>query len=81
MLNIRKESTIFWTDSTNVLWWVKGHSRHFKSFVANRIGKMQAATNTEKWRYVTTKEHPADYLTPGVCLRCSKLKQDCHCFF
>ena len=68
MLNIRKEFITFWTDSTSVLWWVKGHSRHFKSFVANRIGKIQATTNTEKWRYVTTKEHPADYWTRGATL-------------
>ena len=44
-LNIKKELITFWTDSTSVLWWVKGHSRHIKPFVANRIGELQAATN------------------------------------
>ena len=28
---------IFWCDSTNVLWWIKGCSRTYKPFVANRI--------------------------------------------
>ena len=27
----------FWCDSRNVLWWIRGRSRRFKPFVANRI--------------------------------------------
>jgi len=50
VLNIGKEFITFWTDSTSVLWWVKGHSRHFKPFIANRIGEPQDATSPERWR-------------------------------
>lgn len=32
-------------------------------FVANRIGEIQASTNPEQWRYVATKQNPADLLT------------------
>ena len=67
-LNIKKDLITFWTDSTSVLWWIKGHSRHFKPFVANRIGELQAATNPERWRCVPTKENPADNLTQGSIL-------------
>ena len=40
ILNIDKEFITFWTDSTSVLWWVKGYSRQFKPFIANRIGEI-----------------------------------------
>ena len=49
----------------NVLWWIRGRSRNFKPFVANRIGEIQTKSNPEQWRYVPTKENPADYLTRG----------------
>ena len=65
-LVINKSSLTFWTDSTSVLWWVKGHTRHFKPFVANRIGEIQADISPDRWRYVSTDENPADYLTRGT---------------
>jgi len=61
ILNIKKEVIAFWTDSTSVLQWVRGHSRHFKPFVANRVGELQVDISPE--RYVPTKENPADHLT------------------
>jgi len=68
VLNIGKEFITFWIDSTSVLWWVKGHIRHFKPFIANRIGELQETTSPERWRYVPTKENSTDYLTRGATL-------------
>jgi len=51
-----------------VLWWIRGHSRQFKLFLANRIGEIQASISLDRWRYVPTKENPADYLTRGSTL-------------
>ena len=56
----------FWTDSCNVLWWIRGHSRQYKPFVANRIGEIQSATKPKQWRHVPTTENPADYVTRGL---------------
>jgi len=67
-LVINKSLLTFWNDSTSVLWWVRGHSRHFKPFVANRIGEIQADISPGRWRYVSTAENPADYLTRGTTL-------------
>ena len=53
----------FWCDSMNTLWWIRGHSRCFKPFVANLVGEIQNMTNPEQWRYVPTKDNPADHLT------------------
>ena len=68
ILSIDREFITFWTDSTSVLWWVKGYSRQFKPFIANRIGEIQTSTNPDKWRYVPTKQNPADHLTQGTTL-------------
>ena len=31
----------YWTDSMNVLWWVRNHSGKFKPFVVNRTSEIQ----------------------------------------
>ena len=36
---IAVNKTVFWTDSTNVCYWVRNPSRNFKPFVANRSVK------------------------------------------
>ena len=66
VLVIPIQHTVFWCDSTNVLWWIRGHSRVFKPFVANRIGEIQLVTDPDQWRYVPTELNPADYLTRGL---------------
>ena len=66
VLVIPIQHAVFWCDSTNVLWWIRGHSRVFKPFVANRIGEIQSVTNPDQWRYVPTELNPADYLTRGL---------------
>ena len=65
-LGIKKEEWIFWSDSTDVMYWIRGQSRKFKTFVANRVGEIQASTNPEQWSYVPTKQNPADLLTRGL---------------
>ena len=43
ILDIDKEFITFWTDSTSVIWWVRGYSRQYKPLIANRIGEIQAS--------------------------------------
>lgn len=50
----------------NVLYWIRGCSRKFKPFVANRVGEIQSLTDPEQWRHVPTKQNPADLLTRGL---------------
>ena len=60
------ERTIFWSDSTNVLYWIRNESREFKPFVANRIGEIHRSTNPEQWRHIPGDINPADLLTRGL---------------
>ena len=66
VLKVDMKSLMFWTDSMNVLWWIRKPSRGFKPFVANRIGEIQSSTNPQQWRHVSTKENPADLPTRGT---------------
>ena len=66
VLEIKISDAIFWSDSMNTLWWIRGRSREFKPFVANRVGEIQSCTNPEQWRYISTDHNPADMLSRGM---------------
>lgn len=66
ILNLPKHEWLFWSDSVDVLYWIRGCSRKFKPFVANRVGEIQSLTDPEQWRHVPTKQNPADLLTRGL---------------
>lgn len=68
-LELDLKRAVFWSDSMNVLWWVRGRSRKFKPFVAHRVGKIQDSTTPEQWRYVPTKSNPADIVPRGMTAR------------
>ena len=57
---------IFWTDSTNVLYWIRNESREFKPFVANRIGEIHRSTNPQQWRHIPGESNPEDLPTRGL---------------
>lgn len=65
-LQLRLEKSVFWTDSTTVLKYISNESRRFYTFVANRIAVIREATDVDQWRYVGTKENPADEASRGM---------------
>ena len=66
VLDIPMCRSTFWSDSANVLWWIRGRSRQFKPFVSNRVGEIQSHTNPDQWRHIPTKLNPADLLSRGI---------------
>ena len=66
IFGVTLNKSTFWSDSVIVLWWVRGRSRNFKPFVANRIGEIQTSTDPKQWRYVPTSVSPADMLSRGM---------------
>ena len=65
-LGIEIQNVQFWTDSQNVLGWIRNASHHFKPFVTNRVGEIHLVTEPSQWQHVATKNNPADLLTRGL---------------
>ncbi|KAL4009099.1 hypothetical protein ACER0C_002951 [Sarotherodon galilaeus] len=65
-LQVRLEKSVFWTDSTTVLKYISNETRRFNTFVANRIAVIREATDVNQWRYVSSKENPADDASRGM---------------
>ena len=56
------------TDSADVLFWIRSLSLDWPVFVANRLKEILTLTETESWRHVTTNDNPADIPSRGCKL-------------
>ncbi|CAC5373861.1 unnamed protein product [Mytilus coruscus] len=64
-LEVPEDNMTFWSDSMNVLYWIRGRSREYKPFVANRIGEIHTSSHPKQWRHVPTKVNLADLVSRG----------------
>lgn len=56
-----------WSDSTIVLGWIRTKPHALKTFVANRVAKIQELTQDgATWQHAPSEENPADLLTRGT---------------
>ena len=65
-LRIPLQESVFWTDSTSVLKYIKNEDKRFHTFVANRVSTIRETSKTSQWRYISTRENPADDASRGV---------------
>ena len=65
-LQIPQKDTFFWSDSTNVLCWIKNDSRTLTSFVGTRVAKIQHHTVLNNWAWVDSAQNPADIPSRGM---------------
>lgn len=65
-LDMQPESTIFWSDSTVVLHWLKASPHTWKTYVANRVSEIQTLTPVAKWLHVNGLDNPADLVSRGL---------------
>lgn len=61
-LTVTVTSTTFWTDSTCALSQINSDKK-LQQFFATRVGDILETSTRQQWRYVPTKENPADYAT------------------
>ena len=40
VLGLPMQAVTFYSDSMDVLWWIRGHGQSFRPFIANRSGNM-----------------------------------------
>ena len=65
-LQLQELDEYFWTDSRVVLGYIANDTRAFKNFVANRVHMIQENSNVKQWKYVPSKENPADDASRGM---------------
>lgn len=57
---------VLFTDSSATLHWIRKQPAQLKMYVANRVTSIQEHTDLRCWRYVNTKDNPADLLSRGT---------------
>lgn len=65
-LHMRLQPSLFWTDSTSVLKYIRNETSRFRTFVANRVSEILKASQASQWRYVSTTSNPADVASRGL---------------
>ena len=60
------ERVVFLSDSIITLCWIRGRSRQYKPFVANRVAEIQGSTDPSDWRHVPGEFNIADKVSRGV---------------
>ncbi|XP_076660431.1 uncharacterized protein LOC143363785 [Halictus rubicundus] len=58
-----------WTDSSIVHTWLSQSPAKWKTFVANRVAKIQASLPDVLWHHVPTQDNPADCASRGISPR------------
>ncbi|GFT00980.1 integrase catalytic domain-containing protein, partial [Nephila pilipes] len=67
IIDRKRPTTVFFrTDSQITLYWIKGPSHKWKTFVANRVREIQSLTDPKSWFHCSGKDNPADFLTRGI---------------
>ena len=60
------EDEVYWTDSTTVIKYIRNDKARYHTYVANRVQVIRDGTQVNQWRYVDTKENPADDALRGM---------------
>ena len=58
--------TLFWSDSMTALLWIQSDAHNYRPFVAHPIGEISENTDPDAWRWVASKDSPADLATRGA---------------
>lgn len=66
-LQLPLQRSVFWTNSTTVLLkYIFNETKRFHTNVANRVTAIRETTDTDQWRYASTKCNPADEASRGL---------------
>ena len=68
-LELRIDSTHYWTDSQTVLRYINNEKARYHTFVANRVSVIREESDASQWHYVDTKENPADVASGGLNMK------------
>ncbi|GBL82587.1 hypothetical protein AVEN_263675-1 [Araneus ventricosus] len=85
-LKMKIDDVILHTDSTIALAWINTPPNQLKTFIGNRVSKIQDLTESCKWRHISSHLNPADIISRGTdpqelakltsCWRVPQMSQD-----
>lgn len=64
-LHMSLKKSVFRTDSTSVLKYIKNETSRFRTFVANKILRILKVSQPSQWRHINTGSNPADAVSRG----------------
>ena len=64
-LKIELHQVFYWTDSLNVLFWLRNERHRLQTFVQNRVSRIGRTSAVSDWRWTPTNQNPADLPTRG----------------
>ncbi|XP_065095610.1 uncharacterized protein LOC135717448 [Ochlerotatus camptorhynchus] len=59
-LSIKVNKRFFWTDSSDVISWLKSDHRRYSQFVAFRVSEILEASEVSEWQWIQTMKNVAD---------------------
>ena len=62
-LDIRVDQTVYYSDNMIVLGYLTNTSKSFQRYVTSRVSVILKRSDPNQWRYIPTKENPADIAT------------------
>ncbi|GFY04582.1 uncharacterized protein TNCV_4416661 [Trichonephila clavipes] len=65
-LQLETAEVYLWSDSMMVLAWLRKEPMDLKTFVQNRVAKIQELYPNQLWRHVPSDQNPADLVSRGV---------------
>lgn len=63
---IKVDSVHLWSDSKDVLFWLRSHPARWQTFVANRCSDILTLLPSAYWHHVKSKDNPADVASRGI---------------
>ncbi|XP_068691617.1 uncharacterized protein [Montipora foliosa] len=65
-MEIKIDRSVFWSDSTAVLQYIKNEDKRFHTFVANRLAVIHDGSKPSRWNFVESARNPADDASRGL---------------
>ncbi|GFV34266.1 uncharacterized protein TNCV_991871 [Trichonephila clavipes] len=65
-LQLETAEVYLWSDSMIILAWLRKEPMDLKTFVQNRVAKIQEFYPNQLWRHVPSDQNPADLVSRGV---------------
>lgn len=65
-LKLEPDAVHYYSDSKIALAWIQSDPGRWKTFVANRVSRIQNLSKPENWHYINTKANPADFASRGL---------------